>query len=899
MFTLHRLLLTAGMVLLASTGVATAAVTTPVRPVGITASDSAVAAAGAFIEQRPARVDGADADELVVAGQERGAGGTTIVRFDQELHGVPVLGGEVVVALDAKRRVLAADAEVLDGAAPAIGPSITAVQARQIAIAAIAKSSGSGLVANEPSLVIYDAAILGGPGPTRPLLTWDVEVARGDDLRQRVFIDATTGIVVQVMDAIKTVMTRYVCDATNTSTKASCDEAAGYARSEGQVATGIADVDNAYDYSGATYDFYLSLGRRSIDGADMPIRSTVRYCPVGSACPYANAYWDGAQMTYGEGYAAADDVVGHELTHGVTDYTSNLVYWYQSGAINEAISDIMGEFVDLANPGSGPTEDTVGKRWLMGEDLPIGAIRDMENPPAFGDPDKMTSANYHFDFSDNGGVHINSGVANKTAFLIADGGTFNGQTVAGIGLTKSASLWYQTNILLRFASDYRDLAGALEQTCASLVTLQVYGFVSADCAEVAKATAATELRTPAATVPAICTAGTPVDAFHEGFDDGTSAWTIGRTVGAENRWYASTASSPDGAPMTWPTPSSTNARAVDSDSRSDSTMAMTTGVVIPASAFLRLAHWHSFEAGTTITRGYDGGVIEYSADGGSWTDIAGLTAVNGYNGAINANFGNPLAGRAAFIASSNGALATRYDLASLAGRTVKFRFRIATDSGGSGYGWYIGDVRVYACAGAPVISAVSPLSGTTAGGTTITISGTELTGASAVTVGGVAASGVTAVSSTRVTAVTPAHAAGLVGVAVTTPGGTTTAGGAFTYLAPEAPAASTPTVPPAIDSAAPAPAPSPSTTAVVTPPASGTWQINTATDVVRTLLAYTTGTTYAIKAVKGSVTRTGTCRRVGATISCSVKAPNGRWRVTITPKVNGKTGKAIIRTVKT
>jgi hypothetical protein len=118
-FTLHRFLLTAGMVLLASTGVATAAVTIPVRPVGITASDSAVAAAGAFIEQRPARVDGADADELVVAGQERGAGGTTIVRFDQELHGVPVLGGEVVVALDAKRRVLAADAEVIGFLIPA------------------------------------------------------------------------------------------------------------------------------------------------------------------------------------------------------------------------------------------------------------------------------------------------------------------------------------------------------------------------------------------------------------------------------------------------------------------------------------------------------------------------------------------------------------------------------------------------------------------------------------------------------------------------------------------------------------------------------------------------------------------------------------------------------------
>ena len=99
-------------------------------------------------------------------------------------------------------------------------------------------------------------------------------------------------------------------------------------------------------------------------------------------------------MVYGDTYASADDVVGHELAHGFTEFSSNLFYYYQSGAINESLSDVFGEFVDqtTASP-----DDTAADRWLMGESLPIGAIRDMENPGAFGHPDRMGSANYWTD----------------------------------------------------------------------------------------------------------------------------------------------------------------------------------------------------------------------------------------------------------------------------------------------------------------------------------------------------------------------------------------------------------------------------------------------------------------------------------------------------------------------
>ncbi len=159
----------------------------------------------------------------------------------------------------------------------------------------------------------------------------------------------------------------------------------------------------------------------------MKLISTADYCDPAATCPYANAFWNGTQMAYGDGFAQADDVVGHELTHGVTDHESRLFYYYQSGAINESLSDVWGEFVDLSNTTG---TDTATTRWQMGEDVPgFGAIRDMEDPTLFGDPDRMRSPNYYGGEDDGGGVHYNSGVNNKAAFLMTDGGSFNGRTV--------------------------------------------------------------------------------------------------------------------------------------------------------------------------------------------------------------------------------------------------------------------------------------------------------------------------------------------------------------------------------------------------------------------------------------------------------------------------------------
>src|SRR5262249_44645095 len=153
---------------------------------------------------------------------------------------------------------------------------------------------------------------------------------------------------------------------------------------------GLPDATNGFNFAGFTYDYYLNQhGRDSYNGAGAEIRSTTRYCPDAGHCPYANAFWNGTQMVYGLNFATADDVVGHELTHAVTEYSANLFYYMQSGALNESYSDIFGETIDQTDgvDGSGGSV-----KWKIGEDLSIGALRDMMNPSVFGDPGKMTDA---------------------------------------------------------------------------------------------------------------------------------------------------------------------------------------------------------------------------------------------------------------------------------------------------------------------------------------------------------------------------------------------------------------------------------------------------------------------------------------------------------------------------
>jgi bacillolysin len=642
------------------------------------------------------------ARELTVMRERSGDRGRSFMRFQQVYQGIPVMGGELMVQMDAGKNVVSANGEVLPDLSLDPTPTIDASRARQTALRLVAKYyqlEPDNLTASEPELWIYNPALLGGPGLRVSTLAWRMEVTPMEllPIRELVLVDAQRGSVVLHFNQIDTAKNRHIYD--NQNNPAYGLPGLGPVRSEGGGATGISDVDRAYDYAGDTYDFYYTYhGRDSIDNAGMSLISTARYCPNSSNCPYDNAFWNGSQMVYGAGFSQADDVVAHELTHGVTQYESNLFYYMQSGAINEAFSDIWGEFVDLTN---GAGNDSPEVRWQMGEDEPdYGTLRDMRDPPLYYQPDKMTSTVYECSDGgwDSGGVHTNSGVANKAAYLMVDGGSFNGYTVSGIGISKTARIWYEVQVnLLTSGSDYQDLYDALPQACYNLAGSG--GITPNDCQQVQAAVNATEMNQQPATCPArdapICDSGPPHPLFTDDFEAGLADWTSGAYQGNDEWWYQNWYAT-SGSWHLWGWDQ--GAWFDEVSFTADYWAAMTTAVALPAGSepFLHFNHAHAFEDGWHTY--YDGGVVEYSTNGGgSWNDANVLFTHNGYNGTIDDCCGNPLAGHPGFVGESYGYYSSRLDLSPLAGQNVRFRFRIGTDAYVDDYGWFIDDVLIYTC----------------------------------------------------------------------------------------------------------------------------------------------------------------------------------------------------------
>jgi len=245
-------------------------------------------------------------------------------------------------------------------------------------------------------------------------------------------------------------------------------------RSEGSDKSGDDAADEAYDGLGATYDFYYQAYERdSIDNRGMALNAYVHY-----GRDYDNAFWDGSQMIFGDGdgslfnrFTIAVDVIGHELTHGVTGHEANLQYFGQSGALNESYSDVGGACVKQFIKRQ--TADEAD--WLIGEGL-LGsavtgrALRDMRNPGTGYDDDVLGKdpqpANMD-DFvqtnRDNGGVHINSGIPNKAFCTLA-------RALGGYSWEKAGVIWYRTirDPRLRANAQFRSFARATLRNAGQL-----------------------------------------------------------------------------------------------------------------------------------------------------------------------------------------------------------------------------------------------------------------------------------------------------------------------------------------------------------------------------------------------------------------------------------------------
>jgi Zn-dependent metalloprotease len=222
--------------------------------------------------------------------------------------------------------------------------------------------------------------------------------------------------------------------------------AANVVRAEGQPAVGDVAVNEAYDGLAQTFQFYLEVYQRnSIDGQGLLLSAYVHY-----GQDYDNAFWDGQEMIFGDGdgtafnrFTIALDVIGHELTHGVTGSEVNLRYLGQPGALNESISDVFGSLIkQYALKQTAKAAD-----WLIGAGLltfPNQALRSMKAPgTAYDnnvigkDPQPADMQHYIRTVEDNGGVHLNSGIPNRAFYLAAT-------AIGGNAWEKTGQIWYDT-----------------------------------------------------------------------------------------------------------------------------------------------------------------------------------------------------------------------------------------------------------------------------------------------------------------------------------------------------------------------------------------------------------------------------------------------------------------------
>jgi Zn-dependent metalloprotease len=752
------------------------------RPSGLAASASSTTIATSVVRSLSAQL-GTTGDTFAPKAVRRSSAGGDVVRLQQTVSGVPVLGGEVVVDLDPSGATRSVHSETLPSAAPSTTARVASSTAVTRALAAVVlstKSRASDLRASTPTLAIYDPRIFGAPGVQRATLVWQTTVRSGTDrsIDHLVLVDATRGFVTLDLDQLGRGKVLEVCDADSTATEVPC----GNPKPQEMFGTGD-DLYKAWEGASATYDFYSGyLGRDSVDNNGLTLRSTVRYCPTATACPYQNAFWDGAEMVYGAGYPQADDVVAHELTHGVTQYGSRLFYYFQSGAINESLSDIFGEYVDQTD---GIGTDTPQTAWQLGEDLPGGRIRDMADPTiligGFQQPDRMGSQYYESHTNagsdvgfDSGGVHGNSGVGNKLGYLLGSSPavnlTFNGQTLTPLGIPKAARIIYDASLLLTSGADYRAFASALRSSCTALVGVTPLQsgtpVTQSDCDQVTKAILATEMDQVPANVAfadaPVCPTGTvPTTTFADGMENSsTGNWQRkggsgltwpGPPAGGGALWfYGSSGSNPYGIPQVYATGGTDNLWGDDPELSAGAGSVFTTHpstydgqivskpLTVPTGAsYLRFEHAFGFDSEGSASTNHDGGRVEYTVNAGAtWLDAGPLFSGNGYGfntgGTASSRLAadNPLAGATAFTRHSQGYVASRISLASLAGKTAQFRFRITADGVVGDYGWFIDDVRLYSCGALVVPSTPSPV---VFAATSITWPATDVPGSDVVT----------------------------------------------------------------------------------------------------------------------------------------------------------------------
>jgi thermolysin len=407
-------------------------------------------------------------------------------RVRQSLGGVPVWEGEAIVHLNQDGSLSTVTDDLKESVAVNTQPNLSDKEAINLVLDSY---RGRAKLTQDPTadLWIYRAE-------DRDHLVYRVTTPRVDGSQGTsvpvTFIDAQTGEKVMEYDNLQTGTgsslysgtvsintssvgsTFYMEDLTRKQGTFNMNSTGNESTGTGGTQSRYTDTDDVWNttiqraavdahYGAAkTFDYYLNVhGRNGIDGSGGPGTTTsaatgvgliVSRVHFGSTGRYNNAFWFNNQMSYGDGDGTnftpltTIDICGHEMTHGVTERTANLTYSGESGALNEATSDILGSMVELYSDGGTVTGDT----WKIGEDAYTpgtsgDALRRMDNPNAVGDPDHYSLR--YTGTADSGGVHTNSSIVNHAFYLMANGGTnrVSGVTVTGMGTTDAAKIWYK------------------------------------------------------------------------------------------------------------------------------------------------------------------------------------------------------------------------------------------------------------------------------------------------------------------------------------------------------------------------------------------------------------------------------------------------------------------------
>ena len=679
-----------------------------------------------------------DESSFITKGKKKDSHGFEHVLMQQYFKGVPVFDGLMKFHFNENVELASINGNFIPidklNHVPAITKEDAAKEAIRLVTAQKAGSYKASLKVNKNTLFVFQKGLAQGYQGEK-FLVYEVEVRNDADVREFLYIDAHTKALVEQFTAMHHI-DRKLYESSTANLKwqeSNGTNGAEFAALNTWQQSEVVASEHIYNLMKNAFN-YLSYDNNNAAMITINNNPSID-------CPNAN--WNGVTANYCDG-TASDDVVAHEWGHAYTEHTSDLLYLWQAGALNEAYSDIWGETVDqlnnyMDNGESNAIRNACGSsaRWQIGEKATSfgGTLRDMWTPNCFGDPGKVSDTQYWCGGTDYGGVHINSGVINHAYALLVDGGMYNGQVITGLGLTKAAHIfWRAQSEYVTKTTDFASFADILQASLLDLIGKNLPALSTsaaapmasgqiisaADAAELAKVIAAVELRLERdcgyqpllKPVSILCGGGLPEHAiFFENFESGTGSWTLSNSE-VSNTWslrnWLLKTNAPEGRAGTVAYGVDFAGQNCTTDAQNGIISLISPVITIPAGS--SGAYTMAFDHYISLEAGYDGGNIRYRINNGAWDVIpAAAFMANGYNSVLKTSAqgsANPLQGQPGFSGADGGKVTgtwgqSRINLSSLnlqAGQTIQFSWNLGTDKCGGWDGWYIDDVRVYTCA---------------------------------------------------------------------------------------------------------------------------------------------------------------------------------------------------------